>query len=161
RRLSRLISLQKRMEQVASVVEHGSLCRVLSILWERFRQGYSQRSLTDSWPKRIELKIADGLERCRWFFLTHLLSDHSYAGLQTLLEIAKRNLENGKKLKFVLTDFTGSLDNFYKAVAADKAKTELWSGQIDFIDASNEKLLRLSCSKDDEFFVSAWWTMSA
>ena len=156
-----MISIRKRFGQIANAVEHGGVLRLFSILWERATKGYSQRSLTYSWPKPFNFEVVERAEACSWFFLPHLLSEHSFAGLQTLLEIAKQKLEEGTVLKIVLTDFGGSLESFYNAIAADSALIEQWSERIELIDSSNESSINLQYSKGDAFYVSAWWTMSA
>jgi hypothetical protein len=156
---NRVLNKRKRL-QFLSALRHGGLFRVLSILWERFSQGYSTRSLTYSWPKKMNLEFIQS-ESVKHYLIPHLLPELSFAGLKSVLEFIGKDLETGKKVQIILHDYSGDLENFPKILGWTEDRWKEHKAKLSFLDASLEQIINLKVGVNDEFVASAWWTKAS
>jgi hypothetical protein len=149
---------KRKLLQLASAMKHGGLARLLSILEERRRRGYSFRSLTYSWPKKLSLREDSSLPVRKHYVLPHLLSGKAYAGLKSILEWAQKDLEQGQRVHLVLHDFSGNLENFQTILGLSSADFAKVKSRLEITDFSEQSRLSMTCHPSDDFVATAWWT---
>lgn len=146
--------------QLKSALRYGGVLRIISIVWERYSKGYSTRSLTYSWPKKLNFEYIQS-ERVKHYLIPHLLPELSYAGLKSILEFIGKDLEAGKKVQIILHDYSGELENFPKILGWPQEKWCEHKIRLILLDASLENSIKLKVSPEDEFVATAWWTKAS